>query len=296
MGLPIGIALANIGLNRVFLLNINPLYIKKPKENYWTRFDRLPLFCQVSFDDKLVNEIQICRELLVTYGLSTVSKRCQSVTCFFEITESFHPDVSLDLHVTEQSLYFTGFIRPYEKPYFQTVSIPISVAIDSSKELKRITLPQKEQQDQSALIRLIDTKTDQLNLLLDAIHELDALKNQLVKVNRVGCDLSTADFFDYHEKIQGNIACKELQTDDLQTEIDDLCKQLLWRYFSILPGDWIYSYEGRVNRAPSQLIYESASYQSGAVFVTGQNITQKGEVGKRVDSIVIRLKNDEHIR
>lgn len=296
MDLHIGIALAKNESNRVFLLNINPLYIKKPKGNHLTRFDRLPLFCQVIFDEKLVNEIQNCRELLVTHGLSTVSKRCQSVTCFFEITESFHPEVSLDLHVTEQSLYFTGFIRPHEKPYFQSVSIPISVAIDSSKELKRVTLPQKEQHDQSALIRLIETKTEQLHLLWDAINELDALKTQLVKVNTVGVDLSAADFLDYQEKLQGNIACKELQTNDLQIEIDDLCKQLLWRYFSILPGDWIYSYEGRANRAPSQLIYESASYQDGAVFVTGQNITQKGEKGKRVDSIVIRLKNDEHCR
>lgn len=281
--------------NRVFLLNIRPLYKENPSVNYWARLDQLPLFCQVIFDAKLTQEIQNCRELLVTHGLSTISKRCQNVSCFFEITERFHPEVSIDLHVTEQFLYFTGFIHPYKTPYFQSVSLPISVAIDSARQFRRVELPQKNQQDQSALMRLIETKTEQLNLLWDAINGLDGLKTQLEKVNSAGIDLSITELMDYQEKVQSHIACKELLAKELQREIDDLCKHLLWRYFSILPGDWLYSDEGRSKRVPTQVVYESASYQDGLIFVSGRNITQKGELGKRYDSILIRLKNDEHI-
>lgn len=201
--------------NRFFLLNIKPLYKEKSSANYWARLEQLPLFCQVSFDAKLAQEIQSCRELLVTHGLSSISKRCENVSCFFEITERFHPEVSIALHVTEQFLYFTGFIHPYKTPYFQSVNIPISVAIDSARQFRRVELPQKNQQDQSALIRLIETKTEQLNLLGDAINGLDELKTQLEKVNTAGIDLSITEFMDYQEKVQRNIGCKELQANEL---------------------------------------------------------------------------------
>lgn len=280
---------------RVFLLNIKPLYIENATADCRARLYSLPLFCQVIMDADLVQQIHQCRVLLVTHGLSTASQRCHKVSCFFEITGTFYPEILVDLQVTEQFVSFVGMVPPYKTPYFHSVGIPISAITGADLQLKSADLHHIAQSEQSALIRLIDSKTEQLHLLYDALNTLEDLKNQLETVNSTDVDLSTSEFCQYQHQVHISIVSKELQARTLEHEIETLCKQLLWRLFSIMPGDWLYSYSGRPKRGQSQIVYESASYEHGAVYVSGKAITQKGEVGKRDDSIVIWLKHDEHI-
>ena len=279
---------------RLFCLNVKPLLAEKPTEPFWARGISMPLFCHVAFDDKLISEIEHFRELLVTHSLHEVSKRWESVSCFFEITESYHPNATMNIHVNELSIYFTASIYPYKEPYFKTTKLPISVVTNSSKQFKRIDIAQKSQVDQTALLRLIDIKSNELDLLWEALSNLDNLKDQILKVEASEIDFTDASLTQYQKCLQGNLAAKEQRAAELQNEIDGLCRQILWRYLSLLPGDWIYSDVGRYKNTPVQVIYESVSYQSGVIYVSGTNITQKGEVGKRQESIGIEIKAHEH--
>ena len=130
-----------------------------------------------------MQQIHQCRVLLVTHGLSTASQRCHKVSCFFEITGTFHPEILVDLQVTEQFVSFVGMVPPYKTPYFHSVGIPISAITGADLQLKSADLHHIAQSEQSALIRLIDSKTEQLHLLYDALNTLEDLKNQLRRTN-----------------------------------------------------------------------------------------------------------------
>ena len=281
-------------IKRIFYLKVNPLHIDNEARNYWGRSTPLPLFCHVNFSEEFTAEIQQCRELLTSLDLSMVSKTCSQVSCFFDITNRYHQDASIEFHVTETSIFFTGFIHPYQEPYFKTSKLPIAEVIESAKQFKKVDMTKIKQPEQAALIKQIELKNAEHELLWDETNQLSELKEKLENV-----DVSTVNFDD--EKLSGyqttlleNINSKESSSDNLENEINSLCKQLLWRYFKILPGDWIYSAEGSYKGTAIQLVFESISYHDGCIHISGANITQKGEIGKRGESLTIRIKSDEH--
>ena len=78
----------------------------------------------------------------------------------------------------------------------------------------------------------------------------------------------------------------------LEQEIEALNMRLLYQCLKVQSGDWVSSDAARGKKL--QLVVESASYSDGWLFIRGTNITQKGEVGKRVESIAIEVLQHEH--
>jgi hypothetical protein len=137
-------------------------------------------------------------------------------------------------------------------------------------------------------------KNSEQELLWDETHQLSELKDQLDNVEMATVNFDDEALTDYQATLIENIEKKESLNEALESEVNSLCKKLLWRYFKILPGDWIYSAMGRYKGTPTQLIVETISYHDGCIHISGANITQKGEIGKRGESLTIRIKSDEH--
>ena len=279
---------------RLFCLKVKALFFDDDDRIYWRRTNPLPLFCHVHIDSDLEALIQCSRELLVTHGLSSISKRCHQVRCFFDITQSFHDDVSIDCHITEDEVFFTGFIPPFKRAYFKTSSLPISVLIDSVKQFKRIDHISPRQINQSALIESLEIKNKEQELAWDELRELEELKQQLEKSDSAAIDFTDQTLSQFKEKLIQNIEQKESQAEAQERETELLCKQLLWRYLKILPGDWIHSNVGTYKNNPVQLVVDTVDFDSTHLHIRGTNITQKGEIGKRYESVSIRIKHDEH--
>jgi hypothetical protein len=281
-------------IKRLFYLKIKALHIDNKTNNYLGRSTPVPLFCHVNFNEAFTNEIQKYRELLISLNLSMISKLCHQVSCFFDITNRYHEDATIEVHITETKIFFTGSIPPYQQPYFTTSKLSITEIIESAKQFKRVELHKIKQPEQEALIKCIELKNKELELLWDEAHQLNELKEQLEKVEVTTVSFDDEALIQYQSTLKENIDKKEVLSEALESEVNLLCKQLLWRYFKILPGDWIYSEFGSYKGTPIQLVVEMISYSEGVIHISGPNITQKGELGKRGESLAIRVKSDEH--
>jgi len=252
---------------RLFCLKVKPLYTEHKDAHYWGRNTPLPLFCHVHFDEELIRDIHGCRELLVSHGLSSIAKRCSKVSCFFEITERFHMDATIELNVTETEVFFTGFIPPFKEAYFKSSRLPIALVIDSAEKFKRVDHVRSPQTDQEALIKQIELKHKEQELLWDEQEQLDSLKEQIEKLEASQIDFSNESLLHYQQELSDKISKQQVKVDDVEVEIEALCKQLLWRYFKILPGDWIYADFDGYKDSPTQLVVESVSFHDKFIHI-----------------------------
>ncbi|MFG0456721.1 hypothetical protein [Shewanella mangrovisoli] len=278
---------------RLFCLKVKPLFIESSETRNWYAKTPVPLFCHVYFDDALIADIQHCRELLILNGLSSISKRCAGASCFFEIALRYHPDVSIDIHVTEKEVFFTGFIPPFREAYFKTSNIEIAVAIESAKQFRCIEHLKSPQADQTALIQQIKLKHKEHELLCEELIHIINLREQLDSLEASQIDFSDLSLNQYLQSLTDKIINKQRQRADLEHEVELLCKQLLWRYFKVMPGDWVYA-DIEPRRGPIQLLVQSVDLHDNYIFIRGPKITQMGEVGKRVESIAILISENEH--
>jgi len=81
-------------------------------------------------------------------------------------------------------------------------------------------------------------------------------------------------------------------SESLDLEIEILCKRLLQRTFGINIGDWIAVDSIADGSKRVQLEISHVDFYLNTLTLSGPVITQKGQVGKRINSIQIRLDGD----
>lgn len=100
--------------------------------------------------------------------------------------------------------------------------------------------------------------------------------------------------FDTHQSLlRKEVDSFTQAVEQLEREIEALNMRLLYQCLKVQRGDWVSS-DVAIRGKKIQLLVESASYSDGWLYIRGVNITQKGEVGKRVESFTIEVLQYEH--
>ena len=197
-------------------------------------------------------------DVLNQHQLTEVSKKITGITWFFELNNRYHIDIPTYIHVTESRVYFTGYLPPYKQKYFRTSEVPLDVILDSGREFKPINLANLQLPFAKAIASELEVQQTKFEKINDRYYTLD---------------------------------------EAIELTMEELSKKLLYRIFGLTIGDWICTdsswHEGR----KVHLRIERVDYYSNEIILSGPIITQKGEVGKREESIRINLckgSDDEH--
>lgn len=281
--------------SRVFCLRVEPLYIHEEQDYQWRRIYPTPTLCVCDFTTELIAKIERLRSLVIEHGLATVSERTAVVEWFHKLTDHYVFGTLTQINVTESTVSFSGWHPPHQAPYFQTTMLPLSEAIEANKQFRPIDLGNIRLPIAQGLIDEIVAQDEELNKLLDRSAALDELQDVLLKLDGCATGWLNSDLTEFESSLLSDAANIQRKINQLELDISQLNRQLLRRCFEIRVGDWVTCNGSDYSRKTVRLQVEDVHYYDKKLCISGPIITQKGEVGKRTDSIHISvLPDDEH--
>jgi hypothetical protein len=144
------------------------------------------------------------------------------------------------------------------------------------------------------LIKELEAKQEEFERINDRYHSLDSLLTELIALDDTSEPLKT-NTKAYEESLSSDIANLSILSELLEIELDDLAKQFLRKLLGLNIGDWINCYLSPKSTKRTQIKIEQVSFYNKHITLRGPNITKKGEVGKREESILMRVcPIDEH--
>lgn len=274
---------------RVYCLKVKPLYVEAHYGMYYAH-NLQPLFCHCLFHDDLVSQVLSLREQLIEQDLNQMSKCLPEARWFFELSHRVHHEVKSYIHVTAKSVFFTGYLPPFDEPQFQTSKIPITELSVDHGQFKHLDPVVHSGPLVNNLIVEIEAKEAELVRRIDQSYAIDKLADVMDELDEVTAVINT-DLNRHQALLRKEVTSFTRAYALLEQQIEDLSLRLLYLCLQVQVGDWISSNVANRNKM-IQLVVESVSYAEGWLFIRGTNVTQKGKVGKRNDSISIAVLHE----
>lgn len=283
--------MSETGKKRVYCLKVKPLFVETHYGMYHAGRVQ-PLFCHCAFDDELVSLILSLRERLIEEGFHQITQCLPEARWFYELSQRYHHEVKSFINVTEKSVFLTGFLPPFDEPYFQTTKIPIAELILNLGQFKYVDPVVDVSPSVTNLIAEIEAKDAELNRRIEQSYAIERLSEAMTGLDEAIAVINVN--LEAHQRLlRKEVDSFTLVVELLEQEIEALNMRLLYQCLKLKSGDWVSS-DVEVSGKKLQLVVESASYSDGRLFIRGTHITQKGEVGKRVESIAIEVLQHEH--
>jgi hypothetical protein len=280
---------------KLYCLSIKPIFIEHKVMH--GSLHPMPLYCLTDFNASLISCINSLIEVLNQHQLTEVSKNITDIAWFFELTNRYHIDIPSYIYVTESTVYFTGYLPPYKKKYFRTSEVPLSEILDNGSDFKPINLANLQLPFAKAIASELEARQTEYEKVNDRYYALDEVKNALSNLDQDTVEQLNSSSSTCLTELAQEMSHLNKQNEAIELTIEELSKKLLYRTFGLTIGDWICTdsswHEGR----KVQLKIDRVDYYSNELILSGHIITQKGEVGKREESIRINIfkgSDDEH--
>lgn len=283
--------MSEAGKKRVYCLKVKPLFVETHYGMYHAGRVQ-PLFCHCAFHDELVSLILSLRVRLIDEGFHQITQCLPEARWFYELSQRYHHEVKSFINVTEKSVFLTGFLPPFDEPHFQTTKIPIAELLLNLGQFKNIDPVVDASPSVKSLIAEVEAKDAELDRRLEQSYALDRLGEAMSELDEVTAVINV-DLNRHQDLLRKEVDSFNLAVEQLEQEIEALNMRLLYQCLKVQIGDWVSS-DVAICGKKLQLVVESASYSDGWLSIRGANITQKGEVGKRVESFTVEVLQHEH--
>jgi hypothetical protein len=238
-----------------------------------------------------VSQVLSLRERLIEEGFHQITQCLPEARWFYELSQRYHHEVKSFINVTEKSVFLTGFLPPFDEPHFQTTKIPIAELLLNPGQFKHADPVVHVSPLVKSLIAEIEAKDAELDRRLEQSYALDRLGEAMSELDEVTAVINV-DLNTHQDLLRKEVDSFTQAVEQLEQEIEALNIRLLYQCLKVQIGDWVSSDVARGKKL--QLVVESASYADGWLSIRGTNITQKGEVGKRVESFTVEVLQHEH--
>ncbi len=283
--------MSEAGKKRVYCMKVKQLFVETHYGMYHAGRVQ-PLFCHCAFHDELVSQVLSLRERLIEEGFHQITRCLPEARWFYELSQRYHHEVKSFINVTEKSVFLTGFLPPFDEPHFQTTKIPIAELLLNPGQFKHVDPVVDACPSVKSLIAEIEAKDAELERRLEQSYALDRLSEAMSELDEVTAVINV-DLDTHQDLLRKEVDSFTQAVEQLEQEIDALNMRLLYQCLKVQSGDWVSS-DVAIRGKKLQLVVESASYSDGWLSIRGTNITQKGEVGKRVESFTIEVLQHEH--
>jgi len=271
--------------NNIICLGVNELYQDKDVQQPITT---QPSLCFFEFTEELKDTIDKVKKLLFEQSFHEVTIQVFTVNWYFNLTNRYHHNVQSFLHISQESIYFSGILSPYKKEHFSTARININQLSFNQIPIKEIDLNQLTIPLAIGLINKIQNLS-KLHLEQEELYYgIDPIITELRELDKktaLDIHLDSESQLDFLNKKANEIYSK---MEKIEGEVNLLASQLVYQIFGIMKGDWI-SYVDPINDMLIQLQFEQCNVYNGILNITGPVVTKAGVLGKREQYINIKL-------
>ncbi|MEC7824789.1 MAG: hypothetical protein VYD12_09635 [Pseudomonadota bacterium] len=251
-----------------------------------------PRLCSVLVTAKLIDIIDKAQVLIEEHGLEEVAFRTLDVNWFNSLNDLIFQEIRSCLHITKNSIYFTGAFAPENKPVFISTRLPLS-AIDpchhSSTELNLSLLSSNRAQ---AIIDDIENLDREMKVAWERQESLESLGAAIVDLK----PSSPVVLENKTDALASEINCeiRELEKTlvKLEYSVEEQCINLCKEVLGISVGDRIIT-QTRVDNKHLEIQISSIRYYDGTLFIDGIKVLKNGTLGKRTETAFVSLRSDD---
>jgi len=260
--------------SKLYCLSIKPILVEN--KAIQAPLHPMPLYCLSDFNASLVKCINSLIKIINEHQLTKVSQKITGITWFFELTNRYHIDIPSYIHVTESTVYFTGYLPPYKQMYFRTSEIPLDEILENGRDFKPINLTNLQLPFAKAIASELEARQTEYEKVNDRYYALDEVKNALSNLDQDTVEQLNSSSSTCLTDLAHEMSHLNKQNEAIELTIEELSKKLLYRTFGLTIGDWICTdsswHEGR----KVQLKIDRVDYYSNELILSGHIITQKG--------------------
>lgn len=277
---------------RLYCLGVRPVYAEASRNSYLRQYERArPSLCLCSITPALIETLTVLRNLLDEHQLTNVSRRTTSIAWYYPPDDRYLVNTHTWIHVSEHDVRFAGAWAPETTPTFESTPVPLKELLAPDAPLTPLDLaPLRTLSPGGLMDELIAAEAEQ-EQLSKRIGALEELHSALAAVDHTLVHSIRNTMVDYTEHLLTELAQCQHHLEQTELELETLGKALLKRSFGARLGDWLIHLDNHGLRR--QICVESVSYFEGKLFISGPNITQRGQLGKRQESLIISLVNDD---
>lgn len=251
-----------------------------------------PRLCSILVTAELIDTIDKAQVLIEEHSLEEVAFLTLDVNWFNSLNDVIFQEIRSCLHITRNSIYFTGSFAPEKKPVFISTRLPLS-AIDpnhhSSTELNLSLLSSNRAQ---AIIDDIENLDREMKVAWERQESLESLGDAIV-------DLKPSSLVVRENKtdalaLEINHEIRELDKTlvKLEHSVEEQCINLCKEVLGVSVGDRIVT-QARVDSKHLEIQISSIRYYDGTLFIDGIKVLKNGSLGKRTETAFVSLRSDD---
>ena len=277
---------------KLLCLNVELLKAYEQARPIYTLRLPSPRLCSILVTAKLIDTIDKAQVLIEEHGLEEVAFRTLDVNWFNSLNDVIFQEIRSCLHITRNSIYFTGSFAPENKPVFVSTRLPLS-AIEpchhSSTELNLSLLSSNRAQ---AIIDDIENLDREMKVAWERQESLESLGDAIVELKPSSLVVRGNKTDALALEINHEIRELEKTLVKLEYAVEQQCINLCIEVLGISVGDRIVT-QARVDSKHLEIQISSIRYYDGTLFIDGIKVLKNGALGKRTETAFVYLRSDD---
>lgn len=248
-----------------------------------------PELCAVKLNDELTVQIGKLKNLIVDQELNEVSIKYDDANWFASIESIIFQKINTFLHVTTDSVFFTGAFSPKKIAVFKTQNVPLNDINEFPHQQARSpNLSLLDSSIAKAKIKEIENLNLELHTMINRLQKLESIVNAIDEYRSASISVDGEIVDEAISKIVVETRSLADQTDKIQKRIDRACLVLCETILGIKSGDRLLT-QFTNSRRSIELMINHVIYYDGAMYISGLKILKNGNIGKRGETTSIRI-------
>lgn len=275
-------------MKKLLCLKVEQLRAFEQTAKYYSFGVTSPKLCSAFVTSVLIDSINRSIKLMEENCLVEVTIKTDDVNWFVSLDEFIYPRINSNLHVTRDSIYYSGAFAPDKEPEFVSHRLPLTSIQPSIQQTpKELNLALLASDTAKALISEIENLDEQMQVgweRQESLESLDVALNDLKSASIISKSSKTNELA-YEVSIETKLLMKE--SEELEHRIEKKCEMLCKQILGISKGDRLLTHS--YQKKPFEIQVNSVRYYDGILYLDGPKILKDGTLGKRNESTHITL-------
>lgn len=281
--------------SKLLCLNVEILKAYEQANRHYAYSLAAPTICSAFVTVSMINAIEDALLLIEEHDLIEVVISSSDVNWFSSLDERIYQAITSNLHITKNSLFYSGAFVPSNVPVFVSARLPLSAITPSNHQsTKELNLSLLSTESAKALIAEIESLDREMHVAWERQESLEELDSAIQGLKTASVIAKSSKTNALASEVSTEISQLTKENENLEQAIENKCEILCKRILGIGVGDSIVTQTRHKNKN-QEILIESIHYYGGVIYLEGPKILKNGSVGKRKESAYIQLiSDDEH--
>lgn len=259
-------------MNKLLCIDVEELKrFKEVERSYWDKA-RPPKICAIFLTDNLSKQISKYVALIDANELDEVAVQVTSLNWFHSIDKRSYYTIYARMHISADSVYFSGAFAPQKIPEFQSKRVPLN-NFELNKEVLSKTINTALLNSPQALVIIseIERLNDEQSILWERQDRLSNLKESLDALSPASGLVDSAANDEFSASLINEIAELEKTSESMEGLLESKCCHLCKTILGLSINDRVLMI-GENNAKSCEILLKTVSYSGGELYLHGPKV------------------------